>query len=134
MQLWRWHAWATRCTHTRPLDDRRCVQRLAWERTSPRRGEGPRATAVRRLSAFEEVPEPVRVHDPWNVEVEIDAGVAKALPRVAELGDVEPHAASGDAVEELARYTASVDLLVLGPHQHRPKDQLMGGSTSPRLS
>lgn len=86
-----------------------------------------------RLSAFEAVPEPIRVHDPWNVEVEIEEGVAKALARLAELGDVEPHAASGDAAEELTRYAASVDLLVLGPHQHRPKDRLMGGSTSQRL-
>jgi nucleotide-binding universal stress UspA family protein len=82
------------------------------------------------LSAVEAVPEPIRVHDPWNVELDIEEGVAKARARLAELGDVEPHAASGDAAEELAPCAGSVDLHVLGPHQHRPKDRLMGGSTS----
>jgi hypothetical protein len=42
------------------------------------------------LSAFDAVSEPIRVHDPWNVEVEIEEGVAKALAPLAELGDVEP--------------------------------------------
>jgi nucleotide-binding universal stress UspA family protein len=86
------------------------------------------------LSAFEAVPEPIRVHDVWNVEGEIEADVAKARERLGALGEVDPSAASGDAAEELARYAPSVDLLVLGPHRHRPIDLLMGGSTSQRLA
>ena len=58
------------------------------------------------LSAFEAVPEPLYVHDAWNPQPEIDEGVAKARERVARSGDVEAHAASGDAAEELARYGA----------------------------
>jgi nucleotide-binding universal stress UspA family protein len=87
-----------------------------------------------RLSAFEAVPEPIHVHDPHNVEGEIEEGVARARERLAGLGDVEPHAASGEPAEELARYAASVDLLVLGSHEHGPNDRLRGGSTAQRLA
>jgi nucleotide-binding universal stress UspA family protein len=87
-----------------------------------------------KLSVFEAVAEPVLVHDPWSVEAEIEDDVAKARERLGALGGVEPHAASGDAAEELARYAASVDLLVLGPHQHRAVDPLTNGSVSQRLA
>jgi nucleotide-binding universal stress UspA family protein len=86
------------------------------------------------LSAFEAVPEPIYLHHPHDVEAEIQEGVANARRGLAELGDLEPQAASGDAAEELARYAASLDLLVLGSHQHRPVDRLLGGSTSQRLA
>ena len=86
------------------------------------------------LSAFEAVPEPLDVHDAWNPQPEIDEGVAKARERVARSGDVEAHAASGDAAEELARYGASVDLLVVGSHKYRPIDHLSPGSTVQRLA
>ena len=86
------------------------------------------------LSAFEAVPEPTYVHDPHNVDGEIEEGVARARARVAALGDVEPHAASGERAEELARYAASVDLLVLGSHRYGPIDRLRGGSRSERLA
>jgi uncharacterized protein len=86
------------------------------------------------LSAFEAVAEPVSVHDPRNIEGETEERVAQARERIAELGDVEAHAASGDAAQELARYAATVDLLVLGPHKHRPRDWFMAGSTSQRLA
>jgi nucleotide-binding universal stress UspA family protein len=66
------------------------------------------------LSAFEAVAEPIRVRDPWNPEVEIGERVAEARERLASLSDVDPHAAAGDAAEELTGYAASVDLLVLG--------------------
>jgi nucleotide-binding universal stress UspA family protein len=87
-----------------------------------------------RLSAFEAVPEPIYLHDPHNVEGEIEEGVAKARERLAELGDVEPYAASGEPAEQLARYAASVGLLVLGSHKYVPIDRLRGGSTSQRLA
>lgn len=85
------------------------------------------------LSAFEAVAEPIRARDPWNPEEEIGERVAEARERLASLGDVDPHAAAGDAAEELPGYAASVDPLVLGPHEQRPIDHLKGGSTSRRL-
>ena len=105
--------------------------------------ESERALAVARnlarecraeLSAFEAVREPVWVQDPWAPEREIEEAVAKARERLVDLGGLEPHAASGDAAEELARYAASVDLLVLGSHEQRPIDRLTGGSPSQRLA
>ena len=86
------------------------------------------------LSAFQAVPEPY-VHSIVNPQPEIEAGLAEARKRIAELGDVEPHVASSDdAAEALARYGASVDLLVLGSHRYRPVDHLLSGSTAQRLA
>ena len=86
------------------------------------------------LSAFEAVQEPVFLNDPWHPEAEVDAYVAERRERIAELGDIEAHAAAGDSAEELARYGASVDLLVVGPHRSGPIDQIMSGSTAQRLA
>ena len=86
------------------------------------------------LSAFQAVPEPY-VHSIVNPQPEIEAGLAEARKRIAELGDVEPHVVSSDdAAEALARYGASVDLLVLGSHRYRPVDHLLSGSTAQRLA
>jgi nucleotide-binding universal stress UspA family protein len=80
-------------------------------------------------SAFEAVPEPPYVHSIVNPQPEIDASLAQARERIAGHG-VEAHAASADdAVEALARYGASVDLLVLGSHRYRPIDRLLSGDT-----
>ena len=88
-----------------------------------------------RLSAFEAVPEPLYLRDPWNPQPEIDERVAHARGRIAALGDVEPHAASGDdAAEALAGYGESVDLLIMGSHAYRPIDHLSPGSTAQRLA
>jgi nucleotide-binding universal stress UspA family protein len=88
-----------------------------------------------RLSAFQAVPEPTYVHSLVYPQPEIEAGLAEARKRIAELGDVEAHAASSDdAPEALARYGASVDLLVLGSHRYRPVDHLLSGSTAQRLA
>ena len=86
------------------------------------------------LSAFQAVPQPY-VHSLVNPQPEIEAGLAEARTRIAELGDIEAHAASSDdAAEALARYGASVDLLVLGSHRYRPIDHLLSGSTAQRLA
>ena len=42
--------------------------------------------------------------------------------------------ASGDAAQALARYAASIDLLVVGSHEYRLRDRFSGGSTSQRLA
>ena len=86
------------------------------------------------LAAFEAVPEPLHLRDPWDPQPEIDQRVAAAHERVATLGDVEPHAAAGEAVEELVRFGASADLLVLGAHERRPIDPLTDGTTAQRLA
>jgi nucleotide-binding universal stress UspA family protein len=87
------------------------------------------------LSAFEAVPEPAYTHSIVYPQPEIDAGLEQARSRIAALGDVEPHAASGDdAAEALARYGTTVDLLVVGSHRHRPLDRLLSGGTAQRLA
>jgi nucleotide-binding universal stress UspA family protein len=106
--------------------------------------ESERAVAVARelarersahASAFEAVPEPAYVQSIVNPQPEIDEGLAQARERLAGLGDVEPHAASSDdAPDALARYGASVDLLVIGSHKYRPIDHLLSGSTAQRLA
>jgi nucleotide-binding universal stress UspA family protein len=67
-----------------------------------------------KLSGFEAV-QPRPAHDPFDASHEIDQRIVAARRRVAALGDVEPHAEYGSVAEELARFGASVDLLVIGP-------------------
>jgi nucleotide-binding universal stress UspA family protein len=86
------------------------------------------------LSAFEAVPAPVYARDPWNLEGEVSEHVEKARERVAALGGLQAEAGFGDAVEELAQYAQSVDLLVLGSHRYRPFDRLLQQSTSQQLA
>lgn len=57
-----------------------------------------------------------------------------ARGRIAALGDVEPHAAYGQPAEELALYSASLDLLILGSRGYGPIGRLIHGSTSQQLS
>lgn len=86
------------------------------------------------LSAFEAIGEPIP-HDPRNIDAQPVDRAGEARARLADLGDdVEPAAATGGAADELTRYAASVDLLVVGAHKHRPSDRLMGGSTSQRVA
>jgi nucleotide-binding universal stress UspA family protein len=87
------------------------------------------------LSAVHAVPEPVYssrrvtgarlVNDPWSSQAEIDEAVENARRQMAQLDDLETHATSGDATEELARYGASVDLLIIGSHKYRPLEAWM---------
>jgi nucleotide-binding universal stress UspA family protein len=85
------------------------------------------------LSAFEAVPTPLYIHDPWNAEEEDEERVEEARRRIAALGGVEPAAASGDAVDALAKYSESVDLLVMGGHRYRRAEHLSDGSKSQLL-
>jgi nucleotide-binding universal stress UspA family protein len=86
------------------------------------------------LSAFEAVRPPLYIHDPWNVEGETAEHVAHARQHIRAVTGLEAHAGSGDAADELARYSDSVDLLVVGAHKYRPLDHLLDGSTSQRLA
>ena len=63
------------------------------------------------------------------------ASAAQLLGRVREetgvrAGDIEPHAAYGEAAEELALYGASLDLLVVGSRGYGPIGRLIHGSAS----
>jgi nucleotide-binding universal stress UspA family protein len=60
--------------------------------------------------------------------------VPDALQRIAGLGGVEPHAAYGQPAEELARYSASLDLLIVGARGYGPVGRLIHGSTSQQLA
>src|SRR3954454_2698214 len=60
--------------------------------------------------------------------------VEDALERIAGLGGVEPHAAYGQPAEELALYSASLDLLIVGGRGYGPVGRLIHGSTSQQLA
>lgn len=53
---------------------------------------------------------------------------------LAGLMDVETHACYGQPAEELAIFSASVDLLVVGSRSYGPMGRLMHGSTSQQLA
>ena len=57
-----------------------------------------------------------------------------ARGRIASFGDVEPHAAYGQPAEELALYSASLDLLIVGSRGYGPIGRLIHGSTSRQLA
>ena len=60
--------------------------------------------------------------------------VKEARERVAALDGVEPHAAYGHPAEELALYSASLDLLIVGSRDYGPIGRLVHGSTSRQLA
>ena len=89
-----------------------------------------------KLSAFEAVSLPVYVFTagPVPIDESIEDLVNDARTRIAALGEVEPHAAYGRAAEELALYSASLDLLVVGSRGYGPIGRLIHGSTSLQLA
>lgn len=89
-----------------------------------------------KLSAFEAVSVPTfLVQGRASAErTPVEDLVERARERIAELGGVEPHAAYGEPAEELALYSASLDLLVVGSRDYGPIGRLMHGSTSHRLA
>ena len=60
--------------------------------------------------------------------------VEDALERIAALGGVEPNAAYGQPAQELALYSASLDLLIVGARGYGPVGRLIHGSTSQQLA
>jgi nucleotide-binding universal stress UspA family protein len=89
-----------------------------------------------RLSAFEAVslPSYAFTGPPMPGELDIEQLVESARERVAALEGVEPHAAYGQPAEELALYSASLDLLVIGSRSYGPVGRLVHGSTAQRLA
>jgi nucleotide-binding universal stress UspA family protein len=89
-----------------------------------------------RLSAFEAVSIPAIALSagPAPVDEWIQDLLDDARRRVSALEDVEPHAVYGRASEELAMFSASVDLLVVGSRGYGPLGRLVHGSTSNELA
>lgn len=88
-----------------------------------------------RLSAFSAVSVPAYAFMAGTAPVgNVPEGmVDEARSRIEALGDVESHAAYGQASEELALYSASLDLLVVGSRGYGPIGRLIHGSTSRQL-
>ncbi len=89
-----------------------------------------------KLSAFEAVSIPAYAFTAGPVPVGdwFESLVDDARTRIATLGDVEPHAAYGQTAEELALYSASLDLLVVGSRGYGPIGRLVHGSTTQQLA
>jgi nucleotide-binding universal stress UspA family protein len=89
-----------------------------------------------RLSALEVVHFPAYVGAVYSSDPDrtpVDDLIEEARERLAGLDGLEAHAAYGDAAEELARFGASMDLLVVGSRSYGPLRRLVYGSTSRRL-
>jgi nucleotide-binding universal stress UspA family protein len=88
------------------------------------------------LSAFTAVSVPTAAFGPGPhaLAEAIDALQRNARERILALGRIEPHVAYGAASEELAMFSGSVDLLVVGSRGYGPLGRLVHGSTSRRLA
>lgn len=89
-----------------------------------------------KLSAFEAISVPTYAFlgGPAVSEDAIATLVTQAREDIAALGGIEAHAVYGSPAEELAMYSASLDLLVVGSRSYGPIGRLMHGSTSHRLA
>lgn len=89
-----------------------------------------------RLSAFTAVSAPTRPFSPGELPLGdlIAKLVDQAIEDIVALGGVEPHAAYGRPGEELALFSASVGLLVVGSRGYGPLGRLVHGSTSLQLA
>ena len=89
-----------------------------------------------KLSAFEAItlPSTALSTGPLPFDEMVSTLVAEARDRIAAFGDVEPHAAYGHPAEELAVYSASLDLLVVGSRGYGPIGRLIHRSTSQELA
>jgi nucleotide-binding universal stress UspA family protein len=89
-----------------------------------------------RLSAFEavSVPAVALASGPASVDDCLQELLDDARARVSALDGVEAHAVYGQPAEELAMFSASVDLLVVGSRGYGPLGRLVHGSTSHRLA
>ncbi len=89
-----------------------------------------------KLSAFEAISVPTYAFlgSPALSQDAIEQLVGQARDEIAALGEIEPHAVYGSPAEELALYSASLDLLVVGSRSYGPVGRLMHGSTSHELA
>jgi nucleotide-binding universal stress UspA family protein len=88
-----------------------------------------------KLSALEAVSVPsYAALGPGAIDNAAKCLVDDAFERIAALGGVEPHAAYGQPAEELALYSASLDLLIVGSRSYGPIGHLVHGSISQQLA
>ena len=89
-----------------------------------------------KLSAFEAVslPSYAFLGSPAPVDGAIDDLVDDARRRIGSLGGVQAHAVYGNPAEELALFSASLDLLIVGSRDYGPVGRLVHGSTSHQLA
>ncbi len=89
-----------------------------------------------KLSAFEAVSLPTYAFTggPAPIDGVLEDLVTDARERIAALGGVEPHATYGTPAEELALYSASTDLLIVGSRDYGPIGRFVHGSTSQQLA
>jgi nucleotide-binding universal stress UspA family protein len=89
-----------------------------------------------KLSAFEAVSLPAYLFagGPAPVDAPIEDMVKDARDRLAALDGVEPHAAYGNPAEELAGYSASLDLLIVGSRDYGLVGRFVHGSTTQQLA
>src|SRR3954454_9397633 len=84
-----------------------------------------------KLSAFEAVSLPsYALVGPGAADNAPERLVDDALERIAGLGGVEPHAAYGQPAEELALYSASLDLLIVGARGYGTVGRFVHGRRS----
>ncbi len=70
----------------------------------------------------------------YNRGVSIERAVRRTEERLAKVGGVHPHAVYGAPTEELALYSGTVDLLIVGSRDHGPLGRLLLGSTTISLA
>ena len=89
-----------------------------------------------KLSALEAIFFPARLvtGPPFPDAATINEMLAAARDRIAALGGVEPHAEYGEPAEQLALYSDSLDLLVIGSRSYGPVGRLIHGSTAQQLA
>ena len=89
-----------------------------------------------RLSACEVIALPVYTFLGGAVPIDnaVEDLVDQAQKRIAHLGGIEPHAVYGNVVDELALYSGSLDLLIVGSRGYGPVGRLVHGSTSSQLA
>lgn len=89
-----------------------------------------------KLEALEAVFVPARyVAGPvWPDAVTIEEMLAEARQRISEFADVEPHAVYGRPSEELALWSAGLDLLIVGSRGYGPVGRILHGSVAHELA
>lgn len=89
-----------------------------------------------KLSALEAVSLPALgfAGGPGPLDGAIESVLERARQRIARLGGIQPRPAYGTPAEELAIYSGSLDLLVVGSRDYGPIGRLVHGSTSRQLT
>ena len=88
------------------------------------------AASGARLHALQAVSLPVYAYNSLVIGVVTEEMLEDANARLAALPDVDGHAVSGYSGEELAVFSATLDLLVVGSRSYGPVRRLVLGSTS----